>query len=253
MRSHNLEAYIGVWIALVIALIDYDNVDVLERRRGVRHVINSLLHAVGRQRIAGERKMDCRLYGGWFERTSLSAHAQRLLPELRREFPGPIVVAGQYDTQTVLVRAELALALACDPRVDLTHTYRRRSLPPRLQCVAAPFPTCADPSRCPVASLDLFIRNDTCPVGGCGVRPSMVLERAEQKLVDSMIIIDLVHLAEATSECLILVSADDDLWPGIRFVLLRGARVIHVVPRRGRSASDRYRRLETARYTPVEI
>ena len=155
-----------------------------------------LLQALGRQRVTGERKMECRLYGGWFDETSLSLHAQRLLPELRREFPSSMAVADRDGTQIVLVRAELALTLACDPRVELTHTYRRRSLPPRLQCMAAPFPDCADPSRCPVASLDPFIRDGACPIDGCVVTPRMVLERAEQKLVDSMIVIDLVHLAQ---------------------------------------------------------
>ena len=129
--------------------------------------------------------------------------------------------------------------------------YRRRSLPPGLQCIAAPFPGCADPSCCPVDSLDSFIRDGTCPVDGCVVAPRDVLERAEQKLVDSMIVIDLVHLAQATSEPLVVVSADDDLWPGIRFVLLRGARVVHVIPYRGRSVPDRYSHLETAGYVRV--
>lgn len=237
----------------MIALIDYDNLDVLQRRRGVRHVMNSLLQALGRKRVAGDRTMNCRLYGGWFDETSPSPHAQQLLPELRREFPSSVAVTDQGGTQIVLVHAELALALVCDPRVDLSHTYRRRSLPPRLQCVASPFPDCANPSQCPVASLDPFIRNSACPVDGCGISPRTVLERAEQKLVDSMILIDLVHLAETTSEPLVVVSADDDLWPGIRFVLLRGAHVIHMVPRRGRSAPDRYRRLETETYTKVAI
>ena len=81
--------------------------------------------------------------------------------------------------------------------------------------------------------------------------PSALLQRAEQKLVDLMIVIDLVHLAETTSEPLVVVSADNDLWPGIRFVSLRGAHVVHVVPRRGRPAPERYRRLETAGYARV--
>lgn len=136
---------------------------------------------------------------------------------------------------------------------ELTHTYRRRSLPPRLRCIATPFPNCAEPSHCPVARVEPFIRDGACPADGCVVTPGAVLERAEQKLVDSMITIDLVHLAEATSESLVVVSADDDLWPGIRFVLLRGARIVHVVPRRGGSTPDRYRRLRTAKYTQVAI
>ena len=237
----------------MIVLIDYDNLDALKRRRGVRYVITSLLHALGRRRVAGEQTVVCRLYGGWLDGTLLSPSAQGLSSDLRREFPSAMHVADEEGTHTVLVRAELALALVCDPRSQLTHTYRRRSLPRRLQCIAAPFPDCADPLCCPVASLDPFIRDGTCPVDGCVVAPRDVLERAEQKLVDSMIVIDLVHLAQATSESLVVVSADDDLWPGIRFVLLRGSRVVHVVPRRGRSAPDRYQHLETAEYVRVVI
>ena len=78
-----------------------------------------------------------------------------------------------------------------------------------------------------------------------------MLAREEQKLVDSMLVVDLVHFAETTDEPLVVVSADDDLWPGIRFVLLRGARVIHVIPRRSRVNRERYRRLETETYSQV--
>ena len=107
------------------------------------------------------------------------------------------------------------------------------------------------PLDCPVAGLDPFMRDDTCPVEGCAVAPSTVLVRAEQKLVDSMMVVDLAYLAQTAAEPLILVSADDDLWPGIRFALLHGARLTHVVPRRGESAPGRYRRLETPDYARV--
>lgn len=239
----------------MIVLIDYDNLDRLVRLRGARHVMTSLFQAIGRRRLAAGQTETavCRLYGGWFDGASLSARAQELTADLRREFPGVVTVADEHDTCTVLVRAELALALACDPRVALTHTYRRRSSPPRLRCVTPPFPDCADASRCPVAPIHPFIRDGACPTRDCDVTPRAVLERAEQKLVDSMLIIDLVHLAEATSEPLVVVSADDDLWPGIRFVLLRGAQVVHVVPRRHRRTPGPYRRLETPTYSQVDM
>lgn len=238
----------------MIALIDYDNVDALERRRGVRHVMASLLEALGPRRVVGGKKLACRLYGGWFDEASLSPNALQLLPELRREFPSAMAVTDRRGTQNVLVRAELALTLACDPSGDLTHTYRQRSPSRHLRCAAAPFPDCADVARCPIASIEPFIRDKRCPVEGCAVRPATILHRAEQKLVDSMIVVDLIHLAGVTSGPLVVVSADDDLWPGIRFVLLRGARVIHVIPRRGRAEREQpYRHLETAMYTQVAM
>ena len=237
----------------VIALIDYDNLDRMDRHRGVRHVMTKLLQALGRRRLPEDQKIDCRLYGGWYDRVSLSSRAQKLVPELRREFPRTIAVAGSHHTGPILVRAELALALACDPKVELTHTYRRHSLPPSLRCMKAPFPDCLQPSQCPVARLHPFIRNKSCPVHGCCVAPHAVLHRAEQKLVDSMIVIDLVHLALVTSEPLIVVSADEDLWPGIRFVLLLETPIVHIVPRRAWSGSVRYLDLETETYMRIVI
>ena len=235
----------------MIILIDYDNLDTLVRQRGTRHVVSRLLDVLDSSHIAGARKVACRLYGGWFDEDESSRHAQLLIPELRRDFPCSVPVTGVDGVQNVLVQVELARSLACDPTVALTHTYRRRSLPPRLRCEAAPFPGCAAPERCPIAALDPFIRNTKCPVEGCPAEPHTVLAREEQKLVDSMLVVDLVHFAETTAEPLVVVSADDDLWPGIRFVLLRGARVIHVIPRRSRVDRDRYRTLETDDYSRI--
>lgn len=237
----------------VIALIDYDNLNVLMRRRGVRHVLGTLLNVLGSRRFAVEREMLCRLYGGWFYRDSLSRGAQRILPYIRQDFPQRMSAIDKHGAGTVLVRVELARSLVCDSRIELTHTYRQRSLPPNLRCAAAPFPNCTDPVYCPIAGLTPFIRNGKCPVDGCAVDPQEVLERAEQKLVDSMLIIDLVHLAQTKTEHLVVVSADDDLWPGIRFALLSGASVIHVIPRQGQSVPNRYRYLETPAYERVEM
>ncbi len=59
----------------------------------------------------------------------------------------------------------------------------------------------------------------------------MVFYRSEQKLVDSMITVDLIHFAMNKSESLVLVSGDDDMWPGIRYALLQDASIIHLVPK----------------------
>ena len=237
----------------MIILIDHDNLSTLERRRGTLHVINRVLDVLGLWRAAWERRVYCRLYGGWFNKDASSKNAERLIPDLRRDFPCSMPVAGAEGYQSVLVNVELARSLACDPTEVLTHTYRRRSLPPSLRCATTPFPGCAAPSSCPVAELNPFIRNSDCPVDDCAVEPRTVLEREEQKLVDSMLVVDMVHYAETTEEPLVVVSADDDLWPGIRFVLLRGACVIHVIPRRSRLNRERYRRLETETYSWVAM
>ena len=237
----------------MILLIDYDNVDLLVRRHGPRHVVDRVLQVLGTWQDSWARRVLCRLYGGWFDALASSRNAEHLIPDLERQFPSPFPVVGHQGTQAVLVRAELARSLACDRDIDLTHTYRRRSLPPRLQCESPPFADCVSPRRCGVAAIRPFVKERCCPVEGCGVRPDNVLSRAEQKLVDSMLIVDLIHYAETAGEPLVVVSADEDLWPGIRFALLRNARVMHVIPRRGHTDRERYRRLETGGYSRFEI
>ena len=56
----------------------------------------------------------------------------------------------------------------------------------------------------------------------------MLLSRREQKLVDTMIVADLIHLASRGETPIGLVSSDDDMWPGILSALNIGASVIHV-------------------------
>ena len=235
----------------MIFLIDYDNLDRLERQRGIRHVITNLLAVLDSQTTTWGSRVNCRLYGGWLDGDASSRSAERLLPEVQREFPCILPVRGAGVTQSVSVHVDLARSLACDPGVVLTHTYRRRPFPRNLRCEAAPFSDCVAPSHCPVAGLDPFLRNGFCPVDECNVEPRTVLTRAEQKLVDSMLVVDLMHFADTTDQPLVVVSADDDLWPGIRFVLLQGARVIHMIPWRGRVDAERYRNLKTETYSQV--
>ena len=221
------------------------------RRRGVRHAVTSLVTALGLWQPGWGLRVTCRLYGGWFHQSASSRNAQVLIPDLQREFPRSLSVPSTGGPNTVLVQAELARSLACDPTVVLTHTYRPRALPRGLRCEAAPFSECIAPSQCPIAPLDSFIRNADCPFSGCPAEPQSILTRGEQKLVDSMLVVDLVHFANTIAGPLVVVSADEDLWPGIRLALLRGAHIIHVLPPRSRVDTSRYQVLETSTYSRV--
>ena len=239
----------------MLVLVDYDNLDLMVRRRGVREAVTRIVDTVGAKHLGAERRVEFRLYGGWFERTTLSRYAQRVASDLRRQFPirMAMAVSGGRRDRTMLVHANLARTLICDPQVAITHTYRQRSLPPRLECATAPFGNCAVPTQCPIASISSFMRDGRCPVDVCNVAPGSILTRPEQKLVDSMLVVDLVHLAQQTKEPIVVVSADDDLWPGIRYALLLGARIIHVMPRHGPSRLDPYRGLATVTYSSVAM
>ena len=232
----------------MIALVDYDNLRVRPNR--LRYAVTRLLDAIGARRFAGDARLRCRLYGGWFDRFRLSKSAQRVVGDVDSMFPRRVPVSDDDGAVTVLVRIELARTLVGD-RVDLTHTYRRRSVPPNLSCAPAPFDGCARPSRCPVADLARFIDDAACPIPDCVVTPETVLRKDEQKLVDSMVVADLIRLAQTTSESLVLASSDDDMWPGIRVALLHGARLLHVRSRRGPLSP--YQPLTTTTYSQTTV
>ena len=47
-------------------------------------------------------------------------------------------------------------------------------------------------------------------------------------MVDTMMVADLIHLAAKADEPLVVITSDDDLWPGILSALIHGTSVIHL-------------------------
>lgn len=237
----------------MIALVDYDNLERRDQARGLVNLADRVLSAVGPESIRAGRALSIRLYGGWFEGDAASRHALDLEPEIQRDFPRPLGAKDEAgNVVQVTVRMELARTLACDPLTPLTHTYRRRSLPYGLRCKPMPPQGCTALSGCPLIPFGVMLRQEECPQGGCLVRPGDVLERAEQKLVDSMLTVDLLFLISRNgARELCLVSADDDMWPGIRTALLTGASVVHVCPKRTLAAPEHYRALAVGNYRHI--
>jgi hypothetical protein len=93
-----------------------------------------------------------------------------------------------------------------------------------------------------------LLRDSQCPELGCLVDVAAVLTKPEQKLVDTMLTVDVLHLARTTGEAIAVVSADDDVWPGIQAALLYGARVTHVHPLPGRMTPPHYAALASGHY-----
>ncbi len=246
----------------MILLIDYDNIDRDERRQGVRYVVDDLLDALGPSLAAevdegradhrdGRPGVRCRLYGGWFEGPEPSGRAGGLVRELD-QIPRRLDVAAGNDLVAVSVMVELARSLA-DDDVDLTHTYRRRPFPENLKCGTTPPAECFVQQSCPIGGVQRFVNRGRCPMPGCEVAPEDVLERGEQKLVDSMIVVDLMRFAYKTRETLVVVSGDEDLWPGIRGALKFGAHVVQAIPRERTADAERYRELETETFSRVAL
>ncbi len=194
--------------------------------------------------------VSCRLYGGWLRRRSLSQRAQDLSRQIHRDFPFSVRVSNEVN---VIAKAELVTSLACDPQNDFPHTFRIRSQTAPFGVKRFPVPECAAQHDCPISVVNSFVYNQICIHADCGVSPETVFYRAEQKLVDSMIVVDLVHFATDQEEHLVLVSGDDDMWPGIRYALLKKALITHIIPKVSSRRGNPYEQLSTKSYTAVTL
>lgn len=231
----------------MLVLVDYDNVDRLERQRGLVHIATRIFLLAGTGAAARAPRVRIRLYGGWFEGRNSSRLAQDLSAEIASDFPRPMPVLAGGHTPSV-ASMELAQSLLCDPAHPLTHTYRLRSAPPGIRPEPLPYSGCSSPSACPLHSMHAFLKQGRCPQQSCFVEPVSILRRAEQKLVDSMLICDLIHASRGAIRQVIVVSTDDDILPGIRMALLQNLKVTHIHPAPGRSTPPQYGHIATGDY-----
>ena len=213
----------------------------------VQRIINALPHETSFFRTG--TRLSVRFYGGWYAKSGLSKAGQDLAAELRGSFPTSILVGTRRAIVRFRVSADLARSLLLDPMHDLLHTLRR-AFPPIHNISSVPFRGCTRPNTCPLAGIEPLVRSGVCPDSSCDTRLSAVFPRGkQQKLVDTMLVADLIYLAAASagSPTLVVVSSDDDLWPGIRTALHFGASVHHIHTS-SRRTSQSYTSAVTARY-----
>ena len=202
-------------------LVDYYNVPRAASHQGLAYLAERIQAKVSPVAGVGGT-LDFRLYGGWDSRNRMTREGQDLSVEMKSVFP-KILRIGQ--TQ-VLLTMQLAQSLEALPRKTLPNTLREEPLG-KINCQTPSKTTCrSDP--CPIDPMAAFLNSGACPRSGCIAEPHMLLSRREQKLVDTMIVADLIHLAGRGETPIGLVSSDDDMWPGILSALNIGASVIHI-------------------------
>lgn len=206
------------------------------------HLVEQILYCVGRKALTSYQRANLRFYGGWYEQRKPSPSAQALAPTVLANFPRLVPVYDSDGVHVLRVACELAYALQIDPHSHLWHTYRPRGMPRGIFCEDPKKHGCSN-TPCALQGLHDFFRNGVCPVPGCTVTPPDIIRKGQQKLVDTMLLADLVYSAfvvKVSDIC--VVSSDDDLWPGIRLALYAGVRVFHIHPKHGQSTPHHYRR-----------
>jgi uncharacterized LabA/DUF88 family protein len=228
-------------------LVDHDNLEAIDRSRGLTNVALRIVEAVAARALSDGDRVNLRRYGGWYSRTTLSNRAQMLAAEIQREFPTVLTFGSAESPLRVRVAAELATCLLADPRNILHDTFRVRAGVANVAVAAQPWHDCAHPMSCPLIVQTQFLSTAGCPATSCAIVPETVLKRNEQKLVDTMLVADMIY-AGMRDQKFAIVSSDDDMWPGIRSALVGGARVFHVHTKAGRATPVGYARTAGAAY-----
>lgn len=208
-------------------LVDWDNLADRDRLSGARYIAEKAWDALRRVApavAAATSRLDVRYYGGWRGWNGVSnptPTATSLSGEIQAQFPFVL------RNPNVTISGALAESLLCRPRQVLPHTLRHREEPPRMTCHRPAAVGCSIVS-CSLSTLPDFFANRQCPEPTCGRPIQDFMTRVEQKLVDTMLVADLIHLAVGGESALGVVSSDDDLWPGLIAAIDRGTQVVHL-------------------------
>lgn len=212
----------------MFALIDWDNLAESVRRQGPRYVADRIwttFEKSMRAHLEGVNRLDVRLYGGWYGLNKLTNYGAQMAAAVQQDFPFMLRSSSQH--ASVIINCELAQALLALPKHTLPHTFRIRQGPPRLTCADPTTLGCND-SACPILVVHKFFGGGKCPAANCAHEVDHILGRNEQKLVDTMLVSDLIYLAYSGETCISVVSSDDDLWPGMLMAMHRGSHVIQL-------------------------
>ena len=232
-------------------LVDYDNVDIPLRKNGVKNVLERIASTLCQHVPNLPQRFEFRLYGGWYDQTTMTRKAQDISAQLTRDFPNVFIPFPTYQTKISLVlQAELARALLVDPSNVLLHTFRERARPSGI--CAMLLSGCLRPD-CGLRHIKTLVEKGKCPEPGCVIKLENVLIKREQKLVDVMLACDLLHLVETRpSEFVVIVTSDQDLWPAIRQVFEKTTLVIHIHTKRQQTPLYYSRSIGT-RYTELML
>ena len=222
-------------------LVDFDNIRLRPgpAKIQVEDIVEDIVRSVDASILAGFTRAEIRLYGGWYERNMTTPLAQTISAQLSRHFPKPLRVIQNGIISRLILNAELAYGSAFEPRFFLLNTYRQRSFPKGLRCHHPSDIGCTNPS-CSALPLYQTFASGECRNSACHHRLDTLLYKGEQKLVDVMLALDLVHFSLLGHQTLCIVSSDEDFWPGIRAALYSGAKVIVIHTKPGYSSPQHY-------------
>lgn len=237
-------------------LVDYDNVERSLLRAGPVSLAKAVSSLVPLEVIAKHTSLNVRLYGGWRSGGKLTVAAQRIVPDIRLNSPTVVsfainttVTAGvKVETTASLATPANAVVGALPPRammpvivsvtladtpigatIPLEETLVRDRSIRKFRTLAVPWTDCANTAACGFSLHSTSNFATACTAPGCIKTLGDILVRDEQKMVDTMIVADIAHLAlRAKASDVVVVSSDTDMWPGVLLALRAGCSITHI-------------------------
>jgi uncharacterized LabA/DUF88 family protein len=226
----------------VAVFIDYDNLTELHKMSKILDVVTKALLQSEIDSKGGNGSCSIRIYGGWFEGTLMTKLAQDLSVAIQNDFPTIVRIpqSGQGIIPLVTT-AELAVSMLEDPTQHLFGTYRKKGKPNNVRVQKPENVGCSDAS-CLLPNLRKMLKSGHCPISTCAVMSQELVYRHEQKMVDTMLTCDMIYAQKSSFSHIILISGDDDFFPPVQTILLRGTPVVrfHTRPGRMRAITPRF-------------
>ena len=182
-----------------MVLVDYDNVEEINRRRGLVDLLSISLVKLPANVLPDNTLVSTRLYGGWYEQDRPTALAETLLSEIAQQFPTVLRFAEQGRQRRVRAIVDLARSLLIRPKNNLLNTFRSRREGPRFSSASRPYPGCSTPDHCLMSVLAPLVSRRSCPAVTCDAKLREIFVRRGQKLVDTMLTADAIFTASSQS------------------------------------------------------
>lgn len=204
-----------------IILLDFDNVfkqpidtySVEQIELDLKDIVRFVI-----SKSEGIERILIRLYGGWYMKSTLTPRASILQQYLAniRIFPylsieEKINIKGQI---------EIATSLFMAPQIQWENTYREKYGISKVRVLKEEFgeQCVSNPGSCPLKILTKFTKKKTkvCQIESCGVVHNDAIRGYEQKMVDTMMVCDLISsFQDDEVKALYLFTNDTDIFPSL--------------------------------------
>jgi len=220
----------------IFFLLDYDNIRFRSKRqKPLNEMIEDIVRLLDTEILSQFKRAQIRLYGGWYSKNTMTKLAQNIFIELINYFPNTLRIIHDGHEHRIILNVELIYGTAIEPRFHLLNTYREKSYPKTIRCRHPHDIGCLN-NNCSALPLYKAFKNKECNNRSCVHPLDSLLYISEQKLVDTMIALDLVHFSLMGNKIICLVSSDEDFWPSIRSAMYYGSKIILIQTLKNNSA-----------------